>query len=168
MKIIAIKGSVLVTVLVAAMLFATHAWLADNFVTDVSQGNMTEIASQLALQRATSADVKQFAQHMVDDHTAAATQVQTLATSKSVTLPTAMDAKHQAEVDKLSKSTTDFDRDYMKMMASDHQKMVSLLQKEASGNAEADYKSLANTLLPTVQQHLQMAQTISGNWVKAR
>ncbi|HSD45787.1 MAG TPA: DUF4142 domain-containing protein [Pyrinomonadaceae bacterium] len=46
--------------------------------------------------------VKQFGQRMVDDHSKVNTELMTLATSKGMTLPAALDQKHQAEMTKLS------------------------------------------------------------------
>jgi len=60
-------------------MMTTHAKLADDFLGDVSRGNMAEIAlSQLAADRAQNESVKQFAQMMVTDHTAAATSFRRL------------------------------------------------------------------------------------------
>src|SRR4029079_5565623 len=109
------------------------ATVKDDFWTDAAMDGMTEVAlGNLALQRAQSDSVKQFAQQMVTDHTAANTELTQLAAGKNVTLPTALDAKHQAMVDKLSKlSGADFDREYMKMMVNDHEKAVKMFQDQS-------------------------------------
>jgi putative membrane protein len=100
---------------------------------------------------------------MVTDHTAANTELTQLAAGKKVTLPTALDAKHQAMVDKLSKLTgADFDREYMKMMVNDHEKAVKMFQDQSQKGTDADAKSFAAKTLPTLQSHLQLARTVSA------
>jgi putative membrane protein len=99
---------------------------------------------------------------MVTDHTAAGTELQTLATSKSITLPTAMDQKHQSAMTKLGgESGAAFDRDYMKQMVNDHEKTLSLLQKQADKGTDADLKAFAAKMVPIVQGHLTAARNLS-------
>jgi predicted outer membrane protein len=155
-------------VLAAALVFSVslmtmRAQLADDFVGDLARGNMAEISlSQMALQRSQNESVKQFAQMMVTDHTAAGTELQTLATSKSITLPTAMDQKHQSAMTKLGgDSGAAFDRDYMKQMVNDHEKTLSLLQKQADKGTDADLKAFAAKMVPIVQGHLTAARNLS-------
>lgn len=149
--------------LTAALTFMMTAGAAvkDNFMADAAQANMAEIAlSNMALQRAQSDAVKQFAQQMVTDHTAAGQELAALAQSKNVTLPAEMDPKHKALSEKLGARTgADFDRDYMKAMVDDHQKAVKLFQNEANKGDDADAKAWAAKTLPTLQGHLSMAQS---------
>jgi len=156
-------------VLAAALVFSVslmtmRAQLADDFVGDLARGNMAEISlSQMALERSQNESVKQFAQMMVTDHTAAGTELQTLATSKNITLPTAMDQKHQSAMTKLGgESGSAFDRDYMKQMVNDHEKTLSLLQKQADKGTDADLKAFAAKMVPIVQGHLTAARNLSG------
>lgn len=132
------------------------------FMMMLATGGMNEIGlSQTALSKSTNDDVKSFAQKMVDDHTMAGDELKNLAASKNVTLPTAMDAKHMEMNSKLAAiSGMDFDMMYMKAMVKDHEKTVSMLQKESSSGKDADAKALAAKLLPTVQGHLDMARSM--------
>lgn len=135
------------------------------FWTEIAQGNMTELAAaNLALEKASSDAVKQFAQQMVTDHTAAGSEFETLATSKKVTLPSAVSAAQKADLDKLgAKTGADFDHAFMKMMISDHEKMAKILDHEAKRNADADVKAFAAKTLPVVQGHLSSAKTINDS-----
>ena len=148
---------------VMSFLFTTEATMQDNSLAEIVQGNMAEImASNLALQNSQNEQVRQFAQQMVTDHTAVSTELQTLATSKSLTLPSAASEKQASEIQKLGARTgADFDRDYMKMMVKDHDRMAKLLSREAERNADADVKAFAAKTLPVVQGHLTMARSIS-------
>ncbi len=130
------------------------------FIEEAAQGGMAEVQlGQLAAQKAQSSEVKQFGQKMVDDHGKANDQLKSIASSKNVTLPTDVDRAHKRDYDRLSKlSGADFDREYMKHMVSDHKKDVSDFRKEAKSGKDSEIKSFASTTLPTLEQHLQMAQ----------
>jgi putative membrane protein len=134
------------------------------FAMEAAVGGMEEVQlGQLAVQKGASDEVKQFGQHMVDDHTKANDDLMQVASGKSWTLPTALDAKHQADVQKLSAMSGEaFDREYVKMMVKDHKKDVSEFQKESMRGADADVKSFATRTLPTLQEHLQMIQRIDA------
>ena len=64
------------------------------------------------------------------------------------------------------KSRTDFDRAYMKTMLSDHKKDISAFEKEAKSGKDADVKSFAADTLPTLREHLRMAEE-TNNTVKS-
>ena len=88
----------------------------------------------------------------------------TLASSKGITLPTTLDDKHQKELTKMSAmSGAEFDRAYSKNMLSDHKKDVSEFEKESTRATDPDLKAFAAKTLPTLQQHLQLAQALPGN-----
>ena len=52
----------------------------------------------------------------------------------------------------------DFDQAYMKDMVRDHKEAVKLFQKEAESGEDNDLKTFASKTLPTLQDHLTMAQ----------
>ena len=130
------------------------------FIEDAAQGGMAEVQlGQLAAQKAQSPEVKNFGQRMVDDHGKANDQLKQLASSKGVALPTDLDHSAKREHDKLSKMNgDDFDREYMKHMVSDHKKDVKDFADEAKSGKDADVKNFASQTLPTLQEHLQLAQ----------
>ena len=132
---------------------------------DAAMGGLMEVElGQLATQKGTSESVKQFGQRMVDDHGKANTELMTLATSKGITLPTAIDDKHRQDVTKLSAmSGADFDRAYAKMMLKDHEKDVSEFEKQSTKGTDPDVKAFASKTLPTLQEHLTMARALPGN-----
>jgi putative membrane protein len=132
------------------------------FMDKAAQGGMAEVQlGQLATQKANAPEVKQFGQRMVDDHSKANDELKQLASQKGVTLPTTMDKSSQKEYDRLSKlSGAQFDQEYMKHMVSDHKKDVSEFKSEANkSKADADVKQWAQKTLPTLQEHLTLAQS---------
>ena len=96
---------------------------------------------KLAAARAQSDEVKKFAQRMVDDHTKANEQLKQIAERKSIKLPTDVDGKDKALMQRLEKlNGPAFDRTYLNAMVNDHVKDVSEFKREASAGRE-DRKS---------------------------
>jgi putative membrane protein len=137
------------------------------FVTEAAMGGMAEVElGQLASDKAQSDQVKQFAQRMVTDHGKANDELKSLAQRKNITLPTEVGAKHKATKDRLSKlSGSAFDRAYMQEMVADHRKDVSEFQRESRSGKDPDVKAWAAQTLPTLQEHMQLAQSASRNAV---
>lgn len=133
------------------------------FATTAAMSGMAEVElGRLATERGASDAVKQFGQRMVDDHTKANDELKQWAATAGVTLPTALDAKHQALVARMSGlSGAAFDKAYAKEMVKDHTKAVQLFQREADRGTDAGLKSFASSKLPTLQEHLQMARSLN-------
>jgi putative membrane protein len=134
------------------------------FVMEAAMGGMMEVElGRVAAQQGASDAVKQFGQRMVDDHTKVNQELMALASSKGMTLPTALDEKHQQHVAKLqAMSGADFDRAYGKMMLSDHNKDVKEFEKQSTRATDPDLKAFASRNLPALQEHLQMARALPG------
>ncbi|MBV9087493.1 MAG: DUF4142 domain-containing protein [Acidobacteria bacterium] len=139
-----------------------------NFVKKAAEGGMAEVElGTLAKDKASSSDVKQFAQRMVDDHTKANDQLKSIASQKGMTLPTDLDAKDKALKDRLSKLSGDqFDKAYMDNMVKDHSKDVSEFRKESASAKDPDIKSFASQTLPTLEEHLKMAREVDSKGKK--
>jgi putative membrane protein len=132
-----------------------------SFVEKAAIGGMAEVElGNLAQQKATSDQVKQFGARMVQDHTKANDELKQVASAKGMQLPTTLDKKHKSDMDKLQKKTgADFDKAYMSHMLDDHKHDVADFKKEATSGKDADVKGFAAKTLPTLQEHLQLAQT---------
>ena len=135
------------------------------FLMDAAMAGLKEVElGRWGAQKGTSPEVKQFGQQMVDHHSKANTELAQLASSKGVTLPTQLDEKHQRDLVKITRlSGADFDRAYSKAMLKDHQDAVKDFEKQSTGGADAELKAFASKTLPTLQEHLQMAQALPGN-----
>jgi putative membrane protein len=130
------------------------------FAREAAVGGMAEVElGNLAKERASSSDVKQFGDWMVTDHSKANDELKQWAQQKNVTLPTELDAKHKALRDKLAKLSGDeFDKAYMHEMVTDHQHDVAAFKRESTSGKDADLKAWAGKTLPTLQEHLKLAQ----------
>jgi putative membrane protein len=134
------------------------------FATKAAQGGMAEVKlGNLAKEKASSPDVKSFGEMMVEDHTKANDELKQIASKKGMTLPTSVDAKSQATYDRLSKlSGADFDRAYMKDMVADHRMDVNEFKKQSERGMDPDLKEFATKTLPTLQKHLQTAESVDA------
>jgi putative membrane protein len=131
------------------------------FIEETARGGVVEVElGKLAAQKGSSAEVKQFGQRMVDDHSKANDELQQLASRKGINVPNEMDAASKREYDKLQKlSGAGFDQEYIKAMVQDHQKDVKDFQKEQKSAKDADLKAFVTTTLPTLEEHLKLAQS---------
>jgi putative membrane protein len=134
------------------------------FVNTVAMDGLAEVElARLAIQKAKSPDVKQFAQRMVTDHSKANVELKQLASNKNVTLPAEPNAQQKADKDRLSKlSGAEFDREYMSLMASAHDKAVTAFEGEARDGREIDVKAWASKILPTLREHQTLAKQIAA------
>ena len=143
---------------------AADAANADHaFVMDAAMGGMAEVElGRVASGKAQSDAVKRFAERMVTDHGKINDELKTLAQNKNISLPTDSGAKHKAMKDRLEKlSGAAFDKAYMQEMLTDHRKDVSEFQKESRTGKDPDVKAWATKTLPTLEEHLQLAQSAS-------
>ena len=117
---------------------AAPAVSTQSFVQTVAMSDMYEVQSgKLAADQAGSAKVKSFGQKMVDGHTKTTNELTQLIKDENITagdVPTALDRDHQAKLDKLKDLSGDaFDRAYIPMQVSAHEKAVDLFQGYADG-----------------------------------
>lgn len=101
-----------------------------DFVRDVSVMNMAEIElSRTALQKGAGADVKKFAQMMIDDHPPAGDKLKAVASQHQIEVPAQLDDKHREQGEKLAAKTgLEFDKDYADAMVDGHQDFVDKLE----------------------------------------
>jgi len=130
------------------------------FLKEASEANQSEIKlGELAKERASSEEVKDFAEHMINDHRESQEQVTRLAEEKNVELPKKDMEDHTYR--KLSKlSGAKFDDAYMDAMVKDHKKDVSEFEKACKKVQDQDVQSFANKTLPKLEEHLQKAKKL--------
>ena len=137
-------------------LFARQAFL----------GGQAEVElGKLAVQRAQADPVKQFAHHMIDDHSGANERLSKLTKANRAALPKGPDADPdaravRAQLEKLHGA--DFDLAYMAAQVGDHQKTAHLLEHEIGAGQDVEVKAYAKDSLPTVMRHLEMARALQA------
>ena len=132
------------------------------FMKKAAIGGMAEVElGKLAQQNGQSQQVKDFGSRMVQDHSQAGDQLKSIAQQKGVQLPDQLDGEHRAMRDRLAKLQGDqFDRAYMRLMMSDHDKDVKEFRKEAQTSKDPDLKRFARDTLNTIEQHDQLAHNV--------
>jgi putative membrane protein len=151
-----------------------------NFVEESLSAGMAEVElGRMAQQRATSPEVKQFAEMMVRDHTQAGDSLRQVAQQHAIDARAEIQDRHRDLMDRLSNlKGADFDREYMDAMVDSHQSMINHLQSRADQDrfgenkgavtpepsdnpVEASLNQWAATALPTTQKHLDEARRVS-------
>ena len=117
----------------------------DDFVRDVAMKNLAETElSRMAVDKSSSADIKMFAQMMLDDHTAAGNNLKNAASGQPIEWPARLDDTHRKIADELAKKQgADFDREYIKAMIDGHQDFTAKLESRLDVQSVADWKTAA-------------------------
>jgi putative membrane protein len=117
----------------------------------------------LALDRAQSPQVRQYAQKMISDHSTQAKMLIKVAEQHQITLPNELDAQHQALKQKLSALRgAPFDEAYAKAMASGHDDAVALFESASQApQLPAQLKEFAAANLRTLKEHRDMADALA-------
>lgn len=149
----------------AASPMTSGAAAADDatFVRKAAISDMYEVeAGKLAQEKATRADVKSFASQMVSAHTQTTEKLKGILASKpGMKPPAAMDTKHNALIAELrGAGGASFDKVYTAQQIEGHQQAVTLFTGESNNGRDSDLKAFASATLPTIQQHLSMAQNL--------
>lgn len=133
-----------------------------HFMREALEGDMAEIQlAQLAQQKASSDQVKQFAQRMIDDHTKLDAQMKPMAQQFGVEAPAELSAKHKAVQSKLQNlSGEQFDRAYARAMVSDHREDDQAFLREGTNAKEPTLKNAVSQAEPIIADHLRMAQEL--------
>lgn len=131
------------------------------FAVEAADGGMREVQlGQLAVSNASSPQVKQFAQMMVDDHSKANDELKALAATLNITLPSSLSDKSMKIYNNLAEKTGDeFDKEYIDQMVKDHKDTIDKFKKEADDGNDPQIKSWASGKLATLEHHLKLAES---------
>lgn len=128
---------------------------------EVAAGGMMQLeASRLAVEKATSHDVKAFAKAEVKEQTGLSKKLKEVAAAKGVMLPAGPDEKGKAMLAKLSgMSGAEFDKAYMKESGvKGHEMLDKVMDRVRSKAEDPTLKSLEAAAHPLVLMHLEAAQ----------
>ena len=135
------------------------------FAAAAASSNMFEIeSSQLALDKATGDDARQFAQQMIDDHTLAGENMKAAAEADGVMVPAAMAEKEQMQLEKLQAAGEGeaFDEAYLSAQVVAHDEAVALFQAFSEGGQESALRRFAAETLPTLEHHQTAVRAFAG------
>jgi len=138
------------------------------FIREARAGNLLEVMlGQQAGKKASSAEVKQFAERMVTDHTRMGNEWAALAPNTGPTtgptIESPLSSEQRATVSRLDKlSGAEYDREYMTTMVEDHQQDVATFQRLGPSAQSPDVRRLASSSLATIEEHLNMARQVAS------
>ena len=142
----------------------------EDFVKDIAQASEVEIAtSKVALTKATNAEVKAFAQMMIDDHTAASAELGALVKSKNAEWPpddVKFKEKKQKHEDLDTLSGAEFDKEYLDDMIDDHESVLARVGRQTNSGKDAEIKAFATKMQPKLMAHLKMARDLKAKLFK--
>jgi putative membrane protein len=170
------KGLTIISIVAAALAALTGPAAAQvqvvsdqdrEFVNKAATGNLAEIElGRVAAQRAARPSVRSFGERMVIDHGRSNAELTSLARSKGIEVPTALEPSQQAVRDRLSAlSGNDFDRAYMSEMVRDHTEDIALFERAAEISTDPDLKAWAAQSLPMLREHLALARQVNSEVV---
>lgn len=135
------------------------------FFEKAAQSGMLEMqAAELASTRASAIETKNLASTLDTAHRTSSAELETLALSKGVTLPTQLDSDHQGVLDNLMKAEAeDFDAAYVEAMTDRHEDAVALFESTSTGSDDAEIRNYAARALPTLQRHLEVARQMEAS-----
>jgi putative membrane protein len=140
---------------------------ANDFVDEASAKGVAEIeTSKLALQKSTAADIKAFAQKMIDDHTAANRELAAIAQRKNLKVATEAELTNKAKAFVLKQRDGEsFDEAYVKNQVTAHEQTIELFKK-AAVSKDVELAAFATATLPKLEHHLHDAQDLARIYTK--
>lgn len=134
------------------------------FMMAVSMTNHFEIeSSQAALTKSSRADVREYAQRMITEHTNAERQLAQMAAARNVPLPGQPGPDQRLKIMYASQlSGPNFDAVYLANQIVGHESAVALLQSEIGAGRDPQAVAMARQMLPIIQDHLAHARRLAG------
>jgi len=146
---------------VAAM---DKAWAHVAAVSDKMELELAKVAST----KGESAEVKQHAQQMTQDHGKRTQELKQWATTNKVDLHAELPPEKQAVVKEISsKSGAEFDKAYLEHEVAHHRMAAAHFQNGTEFLANPELKQFAQTNQPTINQHLAMVESATGHQGRA-
>lgn len=132
------------------------------FLRRISEGGMAQVQfGQLALQKASSSEVKKLGQRMVDDHTTLNGQMGPLAQEMGLKAPTRLNRADQAEYEKLNGlSGAEFDKAYLTMLTQDHRKDLHAFKQEEDSTTDPALKEAVEEGEKMIAGHLRTIEKL--------
>jgi putative membrane protein len=132
------------------------------FVRHVATHSLVDIElGKLATKKASSNDVRKYAEQMIDDHNKASDHLNQLAAKKGVTLAQKLPGNALTIKNRLNRFSGDqFDAAYMAEMLKDHKQDVEDFRRERKATHDPDIRDFVAITLPILEDHLKKAEAI--------
>ena len=142
---------------------------SNDFVDNAAAGGIAEIeTSRLALEKSQSADIKEFANMMITDHSKANDELAAIAKKNDIEVPDTTTLVKQAKEKILDMRDESFDAAYANNQVKAHEEAIELFKKEANtvtddkAKGATELKGFAQKMLPGLEKHLDMAKKLQA------
>lgn len=129
------------------------------FLNAAAQNGMAEVQQgQLAMQKATTPQVRQFGERLVDDHAKISANLAQIAHAENLPLPGRPSDMEQTQLDGLNVMTGPaFDHTFVSDAVQDHEQAIAMFKNEAEIGQDPALRAFAQSTLPVLQSHLEIA-----------
>ncbi len=135
------------------------------------QANLREIAlGKMAELKASSDEVRAYADQLVRDHTSVDAQVVAMAQETGTDLKKGAEAhqaiRQESALEKLEERKLNaakapaFDKLFLQQASSDHEKLITKLNKVRQDASDEEIEGLIDKMIPILQQHRDLAQLL--------
>jgi len=133
-----------------------------DFLKEAAQADLAEMdMAQIALQNSATGDVRDLANMIKSDHTSALEDLTELMKGKNVSQPKSIPARTQQDIGRMKTLTGgEFDREFVNLIVSEHQKTVEMFRDQQSTAQNEDVKKYVEDTLPILEMHLEKAQRL--------
>lgn len=154
------RVAILATMILGGSVSAAGLLTPQEFVARALAAGQSEVEmAMLALDKSRAADIRAFAQKMVDDHGSAGMELAGLARAKGLPAAKPTEAQQAVLAELRKKSGKDFDKAYAERMVKDHDEAVALFS--AAGTLDdAELVGFARKTLPVLSGHQEMARQL--------
>jgi putative membrane protein len=136
-----------------------------NTLVDIASSNMLKMRlSERAIERASSGDVKQYAEKVATEQRRINHELQELAAQKNITLPLDVSDNHRDTMnDVLEQTGEEFDQEYMDVMTDEANNKLNDLEDLAENSQDQEIRNWAARVIPTVRQQQEIGERIQDN-----
>jgi putative membrane protein len=133
------------------------------FIKMAASSGQAEIQlGKLAAERADRAEVRDFAKRLEKDHTQANLELLKILDAQRIDISRDMEPYQAAAAELTKLRRVEFDRAYLRHMVKEHEEAVAQFAAEAKDGRHPELKAYAAKVLPTLQEHLQLARDLAA------
>jgi putative membrane protein len=135
----------------------------------LEQGLFELKLSERAAEKATNADVRKFAQKMVNDHKKCNQRLMDLADNMKLAVVQGFDKNSKEALARLGRlEGAAFDREYMQQQVKGHERAIDVFERRGKATTNVKVKTFINDTLPGLRKHLKEAREVAAKVTGSR
>jgi predicted outer membrane protein len=146
-----------------------HYTGSEEFLVQAMQDSMAEIRiCEIAIEKSGNADVKAFAQSMIDEHSRMGRELEQLAADRHLDAPRQVRPEQKMTVDELSSlDGTIFEQRWIQYNIDVHERDIKVFRHYAEAEEDRDIRDLAKKQADALGHHLKKAHDVGKKLAKA-